>query len=288
MNLRGRLVEYDRPAVMAIVNATPDSFYGASRSATGDAVERAVERALAEGADMIDVGAYSSRPGADDVDAAEERRRIVEAMRAARRVSGDAVVSVDTFRAATARAALDEGADIINDISGGTLDDGMFPLVAERGVPYVVMHMRGTPQTMASLTDYSAEGGVTAAVMTFLAGRLALLRAAGVNDVIADPGFGFAKSGEQNYELLANIGLIGDSLGVPVLAGLSRKSMFFRPMGLTAADVLPATCAANFAALERGASILRVHDAGAARQAVEVYCSLSASERIADCQVECQ
>lgn len=271
LNLGGRIAVFDRPAVMAIVNATPDSFYADSRCSGADAVARAAERALAEGADMIDLGAYSSRSGAADVSAAEETRRLVEALEQIRLLSADIPVSVDTFRAEVARTALSAGADIINDISGGTLDEGMFELVAETRAPYIMMHMRGTPQTMQQLTDYSSEGGVTAAVLTFLAERVARLQEMGVHDIIVDPGFGFAKSVEQNYELLHSLPLLRGALKLPMLVGLSRKSMFHRPLGLGPDDVLGATCAANMVALQGGAAILRVHDVAAARQVVEVY-----------------
>lgn len=270
LNLCGRQVDFDRPAVMAIINVTPDSFFEGSRSATAADVARATERALAEGADMLDLGAYSTRPGCEDVDPAEETHRLTGALEVIRGIAPLIPVSVDTFRAPVARAALDAGADIINDISGGELDPDMFALVAERRTPYILMHMRGTPQTMQQFTDYSAEGSVTAAVLRFLAERVSRLRDMGAHDIIVDPGFGFAKTLEQNYELLTNLPLLGSTLRCPVLAGLSRKSMFYKPLGVTPAHVLPATCAANLLALQGGASILRVHDVAAARQVVEV------------------
>lgn len=267
LNLRGRVVEFDRPAVMAIINVTPDSFYPGARN--GD--EAAVARALEQGADILDIGAYSTRPGAAEVDVEEEWRRLKPALQAARRQGGDIAVSVDTFRAEIARRAIADGADIINDISGGMVDRGMDEVIAESGAPYIIMHTRGTPATMQSLTDYSAAGGVTAAVIGFLARRIDELAAKGVKDIIVDPGFGFAKTVEQNYELLRNLAMVIDTLRRPLLAGLSRKSMFYRPAGLTPADVLPATCGANLAALQAGASILRVHDVAAARQIVDLY-----------------
>lgn len=266
LNLRGRCATFARPAVMAIINATPDSFYSGARNA-GTAE---IERALAEGADMIDIGAYSSRPGAPDVAPDEEWARLSAALSAVRRLSADIPVSVDTFRAETARRALAEGADIVNDISGGLLDPKMDDVVADSRAPYIIMHMRGTPATMQQLTDYAASGGVTADVLTFLARRIDSLRRRGVTDIIADPGFGFAKTTEQNYELLRDLPLLTEALRCPVLVGVSRKSMFYKPLGLTPADVLPATCAAHYAALRAGAAILRVHDVGAARQLVDL------------------
>ncbi len=267
LNIRGRLVEFDKPVVMGILNATPDSFYQ-----TGRSFEQNLEHALQEGADMLDLGAYSTRPGASPVSEGEETRRLLEALHKVRRADGDIPVSVDTFRASVARAALNEGADIVNDISAGTADADMFPLIAATAAPYIIMHTRGTPQTMQNLTDYSADGGVAASVMTFLAGRMAQLHDMGVHDVIVDPGFGFAKTPEQNYELLHSLPLLQQTLKRPMLVGLSRKSMFYKPLGLTPNDVLPATCAANLMALQAGAAILRVHDVGAACQVRHIFC----------------
>lgn len=268
LNLSGRLVEFDRPAVMAIVNATPDSFFAGSRVATADQVARRTESLLAEGADIIDLGACSTRPGSESPDADEELRRLEPALEAIRRVSADVPVSVDTFRASVARRCVTElGADIINDISGGTLDPAMFDTVAETGAPYVMMHTRGTPETMQQLTDYSAQGGVTAAVLEFFAERIADLAGRGVADIIVDPGFGFAKTVEQNWQLMRELPALL-ALGRPVLAGISRKSMLTKPLQISADEALPATVAANVMALERGAMILRVHDAAAARQAI--------------------
>ncbi len=266
LNLGGRLVEFNRPAVMGIINVTPDSFFAGARN--GGVAE--IERALAEGADIIDLGACSTRPGAEPVSAEQEWQRLQPALKALRRINADVPVSIDTFRTEVARRALAEGADIINDISGGTFDPLMDSLAAESGAPYIIMHMRGTPATMQTLTDYSGAGGVVADVMTVMARRIARLAEMGVNDIIVDPGFGFAKTVDQNYELLHALPKLTATLQRPLLAGLSRKSMFYRPMGLTPADVLPATCAANVIALQGGASILRVHDVAAARQVVDV------------------
>lgn len=266
LNLGGRLLAVERPQVMGILNVTPDSFYAESRSDSEKAIRERVARMLGEGADMIDIGAYSSRPGAADVTPAEEISRLRTGMRIIRELSEGLPVSVDTFRADVARAAIEEmGADIINDISGGDLDPDMARTVASLRVPYIVMHMRGTPATMQSLTDYP--GGVTAEVIKVLSEKIDSLRLMGVADVIADPGFGFAKTMEQNYELLAAIGRMGRMLGVPLLVGISRKSMFTKPLGITPAEALPATTAANTIALTAGAAFIRVHDVSAAVQA---------------------
>lgn len=269
LNLRGRLLDVKRPAVMGILNVTPDSFYAGSRAESDAAIEKRVSLMMAEGADMIDIGAYSSRPGAAEVSTAEETERLRHGMAALRRVAPDVPVSVDTFRADVARAAVEEmGVQMINDISGGDLDSRMWDTVASLRVPYILMHMRGTPATMQTLTDYPA--GVTAEVTADLSRKIDSLRMKGVADIIADPGLGFAKTVEQNYELLRHTADITELLGVPLLIGLSRKSMFTRPLGISAADALPATVAGNTIALLGGAAIVRVHDVAAAVQAREV------------------
>lgn len=266
LRLGDRLVCYSRPVVMGIVNATPDSFYAGSRTRSADAVKARVEAMVAAGADMLDVGAYSSRPGADDVTPQEETDRLGEAMSALRAVAPGIPVSIDTFRASVARAAITGmGADIINDIAAGDLDAGMFDTVAELQVPYIAMHMRGTPATMQSLTDYP-EHGVAATVAAELSPKLRRLALLGVADVIVDPGFGFAKTVEQNYELMDDLGELGLMLERPLLVGISRKSMMTRLFGITAAEALPATSALNMAALLQGASIIRVHDVAEAVQ----------------------
>lgn len=272
LNIRGRLIDYNRPAVMAIVNVTPDSFYEGSRNTTADSIAESVRQAVGEGADMIDLGGYSSRPGAEVVAPDEELRRLAAGLEAVRKIDTNIPVSVDTFRAGVARRCVtDLGADIINDISGGDLDPEMFATVAELRVPYILMHMRGTPATMQSMTDYP--DGVTAGVIAELAPKIERLSLLGVNDVIVDPGFGFAKTLEQNYALLRDLGAFG-LFGRPLLVGVSRKSMATRLLGITAAEALNATTVINTLALERGASILRVHDVRAAREAVNITTAL--------------
>lgn len=273
LNLKGRLAEYDHPAVMGILNVTPDSFYAGSRVTGTVELHRRVERMLAQGADIIDVGGYSSRPGADDVSPEEEMARVRRGVEAIRRVSADVPVSVDTFRADVARhAVLDWGADIINDISGGTIDSRMFPTVAELKVPYILMHMRGTPATMQTMTDYE---DVTADVVAELSGLMHQLELDGVADIIIDPGFGFAKTLDQNYELMRHLPQLAQLLGKPVLVGISRKSMITKLLSVTADEALPGTVALNTFALLNGASVLRVHDVEAAVQAVRIVSRLS-------------
>ena len=270
LNVSGRLVEYTKPAVMGIVNVTPDSFYGGSRTFLADQVRARVEKLVAEGADFIDIGAYSSRPGADEVSPEEELRRIETGMEQIRKIAPEIPVSVDTFRANVARVAVKNlSVDIINDISGGDLDAEMFATVAELKVPYILMHMRGTPATMQSLTDYGSEG-VTANVLRDLAEKVNRLALLGVNDIIIDPGFGFAKTLDQNYELLAEMEAF-HSLECPMLVGVSRKSMITRYLEITSEEALNGTTVINTLALERGAAILRVHDVKEAVEAVKLY-----------------
>ncbi|MDE6264763.1 MAG: dihydropteroate synthase [Paramuribaculum sp.] len=268
LNIKGELRHFDSPLVMGILNATPDSFYKPSRQ-SGNEIAAAAQAMIAQGVDIIDIGAYSSRPGADDVSADEEMERLGAALSQVRGVSDKALVSIDTFRAEVAERAVTEyGADIVNDISGGLLDPDMVAVVARLKVPYVLMHMRGTPATMQQMCNYPE--GVTAGVIKELSERINAAALAGIADIIVDPGFGFAKTVEQNYELLRNLPMLADTFMRPVLVGMSRKSMFTRPMGITADEALPATVAADAIALLGGAAILRVHDVAAAKQCVEV------------------
>ena len=267
LNLRGRLVTIDRPWVMGIINVTPDSFYGGSRVADEGMLIERVRQMLAEGADVIDVGACSTRPGSQQVDAQGEMDRLQWALAAIRREFPDTRVSVDTYRAQVARRCVEEwGTDIINDISGGMIDQEMFATVAQLGVPYVLMHTRGTPETMSQLTDYH---NVAAEVLEWMARRIDELRQMGVADVIADPGFGFAKTVEQNYELLARLDAF-HALDAPLLVGVSRKRMIYTPLHCDADGALNGTTVVNTIALMHGAHILRVHDVKAAAEAVEL------------------
>jgi dihydropteroate synthase len=273
LNIRQQLKEYSRPVVMGILNVTPDSFFAGSRSFDAEEIERRVTTLLSEGADMIDIGAYSSRPGADDVTPDEEIERLARGMEILHKHNADIPVSVDTFRADVARKAItDLGCDIINDISGTNLDQNMAETVAELRCPYILMHMRGTPATMQQLTEYN---DLTTDVLAELGERVAKLSMMGVNDIIIDPGFGFSKTLDQNYELMRNLKTF-ELFHRPILVGISRKSMLTRLLNINTADALNATTALNVMALERGASIIRVHDVAAARQAVDIYCKLTA------------
>lgn len=270
IRLRGGLMDFSTPRVMGIINATPDSFYAGSRSiGRCGAVATAM---LADGADILDIGAFSTRPGADEVSADEEYSRLAAALEDIRRCVPDAVISVDTFRADIARKVVGEfNVDIINDIGGGTLDPEMRDTVAELGVPYILMHTRGTPSTMQQLTDYS---DVCADVLSDLAFKVDDFRQAGVHDIIVDPGFGFAKTVGQNYSLLAALDMFHQT-GCPVLAGLSRKTMLWKPLGIAPEEAGDATVAANTLAIANGADILRVHDVRPAVQACRIFSLLS-------------
>lgn len=267
LNLKGELVEITRPQVMGILNVTPDSFYSDSRSFDAKAIGLRIDEMIAEGVDIIDLGAYSSRPGADEVSPQEEMNRLEMGMELLRKKSVTAPISIDTFRADVAKFAIESlGADIINDISAGLLDDAMIDTIARLKVPYIAMHMRGTPSTMSSLTNYN---DITADVIYELSERINRLTLAGVNDIIIDPGFGFAKTLEQNYELLRNLELLHE-LGYPLLVGISRKSMIYKALDTTPQDALNGTTVLNTMALHAGAAILRVHDVKAAHEAIKL------------------
>ena len=267
LNCRGKLLSLDTPLVMGILNVTPDSFYPGSRLST---TEEAVERArimLAEGADILDIGGYSTRPGAADISAQEEQARLIPAIEAIVKAFPDVILSVDTFRADVAEASVKAGTAIVNDVSGGTLDEQMFETVARLQVPYILMHMRGTPQTMQSMANYS---DVTIEVLDELQQKVNKLLRLGVNDIILDPGFGFAKTIEHNFELLNRLEDLR-ILGLPVLAGMSRKSMVYKTLGVHQTDALTGTIVVNTIALMKGATILRVHDVKETKQTIELY-----------------
>lgn len=267
LTLRGKLHVFDHPLVMGILNATPDSFYAGCRATDEDAIAHRVSEIVEQGAHIVDIGAYSTRPGASPVDEQEEINRIALAIKTVKRIAPEVITSVDTFRSSVARIAVNEfGVDIINDVAGGSLDSLMYHTVAELGVPYILMHMRGTPETMQQLTNYD---NVTAEVIEHLAKRIQWLREMGVKDVIADPGFGFSKTLEQNYEMLAGLEQFHE-LGIPLLVGVSRKSMIYKLLGTTPAEALNGTTVVNTMALMAGAHILRVHDVKEAVEACKI------------------
>lgn len=267
INVNGHLLMLDRPMVMGILNITPDSFYSGSRKQTEEDIRNRVEQLVSEGADLIDVGAYSSRPGADDVSVEEEMARLRHGLGLLRKVAPDAIVSVDTFRADVAAMCVEEyGVSVVNDISAGDLDERMAETVARLRVPYIIMHMQGTPQTMQQETKY---GDVLHDVLASLARRVGELHDKGIPDIIIDPGFGFGKTLEQNYRLMEHLEKF-HLLDSPLLVGVSRKSMVYRLLGVTPEEALNGTTSLHTVALMKGAHILRVHDVEACRQCVEI------------------
>jgi dihydropteroate synthase len=267
LNCRGKILSLDTPLVMGILNATPDSFYAGSRLSSLDDVLHRAESMLRDGAAILDLGGYSSRPGAADVSEAEELERVIPAIEAIMQAFPEAIISVDTFRARVAAAGIQAGASIINDISGGNLDEAMFETVARLQVPYILMHMRGTPQTMNSLTDYK---DLVLDVLDELQAKVAQLKNLGVHDIILDPGFGFAKTMNQNFELMHRLEELR-ILELPLLVGVSRKSMTYKYLGIDQSEALAGTIALNTIALGKGADILRVHDVKETKQTIQLY-----------------
>ena len=269
INANGQLIDLGTPQVMGILNVTPDSFYSGSRKQTETEIAERVEQILAEGGQMIDIGAYSSRPNADDVSTKEEMERLRRGLRILREKAPDAIVSVDTFRADVAKMCVEEyGVQIINDISGGELDKEMFSTVARLGVPYVLMHMKGTPQTMQEAPHYD---DLMKEVLLYFAEKIQQLRDLGQKDIILDPGFGFAKTLEHNYELLRHLEAL-QIFELPILVGVSRKSMIYKLLGTTAQEALNGTTVLNTICLMKGcANILRVHDVKECVEAVNIY-----------------
>jgi dihydropteroate synthase len=268
IKINDRLADLSVPRVMGIVNVTPDSFYPASRYQKEKSIIHVVEKMIQDGVFILDLGAYSTRPGAEAVSAAEEIERLSYALEIIVKRFPDLSVSVDTFRAQVARHVVREfGVGMINDVSGGTLDAEMFETIADLQVAYVLMHMRGTPQDMQTYTEYE---NITSEVLGFLQKRIAQLHLLGVNDVIADPGFGFAKTTEQNFRLLREMHYLKE-LNVPLLAGMSRKSMIYKTLGVEATEALNGTTALNMLALLNGAAILRVHDVKEAVETIKLF-----------------
>lgn len=271
LNLRGRLLELREPQIMGILNVTPDSFYSDSRTPDEAHITDRVRQMMDEGADMIDIGGYSSRAGADDVTPEEEMDRLRRGLRIVRELYPEVPVSVDTFRADVARMCIEEeGADIINDISGGMMDRQMFRTVARLGVPYILMHMQGTPDTMQVAPHYD---NLRREVMLYFAERIDRLCQMGAKDIIVDPGFGFGKTLEHNYELMNHLEDFA-VFNLPLLVGISRKSMIYKLTGGTPQTSLNGTTALNTISLVKGAHILRVHDVKAAAEAKQIYMAM--------------
>lgn len=267
ININGSLIDFSTPRVMGIVNVTPDSFYSGSRLQEADKIVERCRQIISEGGTLIDVGAQSTSPSSHFLDAKEEAGRLMPALKLIRQEFPGVILSVDTFYADVAKAAVEEyGVNIINDISGGQLDDQMFPVVAQLNVPYILMHMRGTPQTMQQHTHYE---NFIPDILYYFSERKAKLNHLGVNDVIIDPGFGFSKTTSQNYELMAYLKYF-HIFEEPILVGISRKSMIYKLLGITSEESLNGTSALNSVALLSGADILRVHDVKEAVECVKI------------------
>lgn len=277
IRIGGDLLSFDTPKVMGIINVTPDSFFSGSRTPQLDAIEKRVAAMVEEGVDIIDIGGCSTRPGAPEISAEQEWSRLVPGLESIKRIAPEIPLSVDTFRSYVARKAVEDfGVAIINDISGGTLDSEMWATVADLDVAYVLMHTRGTPAEMQQLTDYR---DVTAEVLRDLAFKTAQLRQMGVSDVIIDPGFGFAKTVEQNFEILSRLDIFKE-IDAPLLAGLSRKTMIWKTLNSDPEHSLNGTTVLNTIALNKGADILRVHDVAEARECVSLIEMLKKASRI--------
>lgn len=271
LNLKGKLLWLDQPIVMGILNVTPDSFYDGGKHQHSDQLLAKASQMLVEGAHIIDIGGYSSRPNADNISPQEEIDRVLPVIELILQNHPQTCISIDTFRAAVALEAVNAGASIINDISGGNLDETMFETVAKLNVPYILMHMRGTPQTMVGLNEYEH---LVSDVIHDLQQKVSKLNLLGVHDIVIDPGFGFAKNISQNFELLKHLQMF-QALGLPILAGISRKSMIYKTLQTSAEEALHGTTVLNTVALQNGANILRVHDVKAAKDAIAMVEALN-------------
>lgn len=270
INCKGNLIDLSTPKVMGIINLTPDSFYDGGKLTSEKEILLKAEKMLQEGATFLDLGAYSSRPGAQFVSEKEEIDRVLPVIKILLNEFPETLLSIDTFRSNVANQSISAGASLINDISAGKLDDHMFKIIAQHQVPYVMMHMRGTPETMMKNTDYT---DLTKEVLYYFSERIAKARSFGINDLIADPGFGFSKTLDQNYELFNDLEIFRN-LNVPLLLGISRKSMIQKKIKTTAANSLNGTTALHAIAIQKGASILRVHDVKEAFETINLLQNL--------------
>ncbi|WP_406843187.1 dihydropteroate synthase [Flavobacterium soyae] len=271
INCKGELIDLSIPKIMGILNITPNSFFDGGKYKNEDEIISQVDKMLSEGAAFIDIGAYSSKPSAEFVSEQEEIDRIIPVIELILKHFPKALLSIDTFRAEVAKASIEIGAAIINDIAAGELDDKMFEVIAKYNVPYIMMHMRGNPQTMQSLTQYD---DIVKEILFYFSEKVKKARSLGINDLILDPGFGFAKTTDQNYEVMQKMELF-NLLELPVLAGVSRKSMIYKALNITAQEALNGTTFLNTIALTKGAKILRVHDVKEAVECVALFNKLS-------------
>lgn len=266
--IKGRIYSLDKPKIMGILNLTPDSFFEGSRvKPEENSILQSAEKMISDGADFLDIGGYSTRPGAEDISIEKEIKRVVPTIDLIKKKFPEILISVDTFRSAVAKAAVESGADLVNDISAGSLDPEMLSTVSKLGVPYIAMHMKGTPQTMQGQTSYS---DLIPEIMFYFAEKLEQFRKLGIKDVIIDPGFGFAKTRTQNFDILRDLKSF-QVLGLPVLVGVSRKSMIYKTLQITPSEALNGTTALNMFALLHGANILRVHDVKEAKETVTLF-----------------
>ena len=270
INCKGNLIDLSTPKVMGVINLTPDSFYDGGKLTSEKEILLQANKMLQEGATFLDLGAYSSRPGAQFVSEKEEIHRLLPVIKILLNEFPETLLSIDTFRSNVANESIYAGASLINDISAGTLDDHMFKIIAQHQVPYVMMHMRGTPETMMQNTDYT---NLTKEVIYYFSERIAKARSFGINDLIVDPGFGFSKTLDQNYDLFNDLELFR-YLNAPLLIGISRKSMIQKKIKTTAADSLNGTTALHAIAIQKGVSILRVHDAKEAFETINLLQNL--------------
>tara|TARA_R110000751_G_scaffold71525_1_gene145177 strand:+ start:515 stop:1342 length:828 start_codon:yes stop_codon:yes gene_type:complete len=270
INCKGKLIDFSIPRVMGILNITPDSFYDGGNLKNDSEILNLAEKMLADGATFIDIGGYSSRPGATDISVNEELKRVLPVLTLLLKNFPEVLLSIDTFRAEVAKKAIEAGAAIINDISAGILDDQMLKIIADYQVPYILMHMKGSPQTMKEFADYK---DVVREVLLYFSERIATARSCGINDLIIDPGFGFAKTISHNFELLRNTEKL-QIADLPILIGVSRKSMIYKTLDTSAAEALNGTTVLNTIALQKGASILRVHDVKEAVETVKLLDAL--------------
>lgn len=267
INCKGALIDLNHPKIMGILNVTPDSFYDGGRYNSDHSLLLQAEKMVNDGADFIDIGGYSSRPGADDISTQEELTRTVRATELILKNFPEILISIDTFRASVAKANIEAGAALINDISGGTLDKEMIPTVGKLGVPYIMMHMKGTPQNMKEQAVYE---DMLKEITWFFSKQISMARDHKVNDIIIDPGFGFAKNIDQNFKLLRHLDHL-KILDKPILAGISRKSMIYKTLGISPDEALNGTTVLNTLCLQKGVNILRVHDVKEAVQCVKLY-----------------
>lgn len=275
INLKGKLLKIDKPIVMAVVNLTDDSFYTGSRFSNDSILLKQIEKHLIEGASVIDLGGYSSRPGAVDIEPQLEIKRVIPALEVILKNFPQAIISIDTFRSEVADKALSSGAAMINDITAGLADDSMIETVAKYRVPFVMMHMRGTPQTMKTMTVYN---DLIPEILMYLNNRTEACLRAGIKDIIWDPGFGFAKTIDQNFHMLKNLSDF-THFGYPLLAGISRKSMIWKTLNINANEALNGTTALHMVCLQQGAKILRVHDVKPAMETISLFVKLQQAEQ---------